>query len=244
MKMILTCMIATAALVAGCGGSSSSGGGDPGTDTGTPTADTGTVGGGDTGPGGTDTGPKADTGPGGTDTGPKADTGPGGTDTGPGGTDTGGGDTTTGGNTISGSADGTPFDTVSMALWFGAPDDPATTVIYVFSKPVKCSDFSTPGWDKRITDKTQFLEMKMFGLTPATYTVTTSATPAPGEASVNYTLSSTSGVPVETASSGGTVTLSTITPTTNATGSFALHFGANNLNGTYDATYCPGGHEP
>jgi hypothetical protein len=73
----------------------------------------------------------------------------------------------------------------------------------------------------------------------------TTLTPAPGEASVNYTLSSTAGTPTETSSSGGTVTLSTLTANTNATGSFALTFGAANaLNGTFNATFCPAGVEP
>lgn len=162
-----------------------------------------------------------------------------------GGTDTNGGaDSASGGNSISGSVGGTTFDTANMALWLGAPDDPSTTVVYLFSKPVNCSDLSTPGWDKRITDKTQFLEMKMFGLTPATFTVTTSATPAPGEAVVNYTLSATTGTPKETGGGGGTVTLTTVNATKNVTGSFALKFGTESLNGTYDAVYCPGGHEP
>jgi hypothetical protein len=148
-------------------------------------------------------------------------------------------------NTISGSATGSPFSTVATALWIGAPDDPTTTVIFLFSQPVACSAISAIGWDARITNATQVLEMKEFGTTPRTYTVVTTLTPAPGEASVNYTLSSTAGTPTETSSSGGTVTLSTLTANTNATGSFALTFGAANaLNGTFNATFCPAGVEP
>ncbi|HEY8040761.1 MAG TPA: hypothetical protein VIF15_13240 [Polyangiaceae bacterium] len=149
-----------------------------------------------------------------------------------------------GGTTISGSGDGTPFTNAATALWLGAPDSAATTVVYVFSNPVQCSDLATPGWDKRITDKTQFLEMKMFGTAPATFTVTTSVTPAPGEASVNYTLSSQTATPVETGGTGGTVVLTTVNASTDVTGTFDLQFGTNKLTGTYDATYCPGGHEP
>ena len=214
---------AIAVFMFGCGGSSSSGDGTtPGTDSGG-TTDSGTT----TKDGSTDDSGSTTTDSGSTttDTGPATESGP-------------------GGNTISGSADGTPFTTAAMALWLGSPDDAATTVVYVFSKPVKCSDLATPGWDTRITDKTQFLEMKMFGVTKATYTVTKSLTPAPGEASVNYTLSSTSGTPVETSSSGGTVTLTTIADKVNVTGSFALKFGTKDLAGTYDAVFCPGGHEP
>ena len=214
---ILACGIAS-----GCGSSSSTGDGSTAGDTGV-AVDTGSA-------------PTADSGP-------VADSGPA-TDSAL-ATDSGAPtDGSTGGSTVSGSADGTPFDTAAMALWLGAPDDPATTVVYVFSKPVKCSDLSTPGWDKRITNATQFLEMKMFGTTPATYKVTGSPTPAPGEAAVNYTLSSTAGVPKETAGTAGTVTLATVVATTDATGSFALTFGTHSVTGTYDATFCPGGHEP
>lgn len=153
-------------------------------------------------------------------------------------------DAGSGSGTITGSADGTPFTSVAQAIWLGAPDDPSTTVVYVFSKPVACSDLSSPGWDKRIADATQFLEMKMFGLAPATYTVVTTPTPAPGEASVNYTLSSQSGTPQETSASGATVTLDALQPQAVVTGSFNVTFGSNTLKGTYSAVYCPGGHEP
>jgi hypothetical protein len=156
----------------------------------------------------------------------------------------GGASVDAGPSSISGSADGTPFTNVASSYWIGAPDDPATTVVFVFSKPTACKDLSPPGWDKRITDGTQFLEMKMFGLTPATYNVTTSLTPAPGEASVNYTLSSQSSTPAESGSSAGTVTLSTVAATKNVTGSFALKFANNSLTGTYNAVFCPGGNEP
>ena len=157
-------------------------------------------------------------------------------------------DAGTGSATVMGSADGTPFTTAAMAILLGSPDSATSTVVYVFSKPVMCSDLATPGWDKRITNATQFLELKMEGLAPATFNVVTTPTPAPGEATVNYTLSTTTGVPVETVGSGGTVTLTKLTAMTGASGSFAIKFandaGTNTLTGTYDAVFCPGGHEP
>lgn len=149
-----------------------------------------------------------------------------------------------GASSISGSADGTAFDTVAQSLWLGAPDSTSTTVVYVFSKPVACSDLASPGWDTRIPDATQFLEMKMFGTAPAPFTIVTTLTPAPGEASVNYTLSSQTGTPNEMGASGGTVTLDTIQAQLTATGTFNVHFGQNALTGKFAATYCPGGHEP
>ena len=147
-------------------------------------------------------------------------------------------------SSISGSADGTPFTTAAQALWLGAPDSASTTVVYVFSKPIACSDLASPGWDTRIPDATQFLEMKMFGTAPASFTVVTTLTPAPGEASVNYTLSSQTGTPNEMGASGGTVTLDTVQAQLTATGTVDVHFAQNTLTGNYVATYCPGGHEP
>ncbi|MGH7284273.1 MAG: hypothetical protein ACRELY_22325 [Polyangiaceae bacterium] len=149
-----------------------------------------------------------------------------------------------GGGTISGSPGGSPFSSVATSYVIGAPDDQATTVVFVFSKPVACADLGNPGWDQRITDGTQILELKAFGTSPADFNVVTTLTPAPGEASVNYTLSSTTGTPNEIGASGGTLTLSTLSAGATATGSFALMFGADHLTGTFDAIYCPGGHEP
>jgi hypothetical protein len=160
-------------------------------------------------------------------------------------TDTGPGTTTgTGTGTVTGSVAGAPFGSVATALWAGAPDDPATTVVYVFSKPIACSELGSPGWDTRITDGTSVLEMKAFGSAPGAFKVVTTPTPAPGEASVNFTLSSTSGTPKEQGSSAGTVTLTSLAPNASAKGSFMLTFGTSTLSGSFDAVYCPGGHEP
>ncbi|MDB4993558.1 MAG: hypothetical protein JWM74_990 [Myxococcaceae bacterium] len=149
-----------------------------------------------------------------------------------------------GAGTVSGSVDGTPFTTVTTSYLIGAPDSAETTVVFVFSKPVKCSDLATPGWDQRIADGTQLLEMKIFGKDPGAFKAVTTVTPAPGEASVNYTLSSTAGTPKETGSSGGSVTLEALAASTSAQGRFSLQFGASKLDGTFDAVFCPGGHEP
>ncbi len=145
---------------------------------------------------------------------------------------------------VSGSADGSPFTTLATSYVIGAPDSAATTVVFVFSKPVRCVDLATPGWDSRIADKTQFLEIKFFGKEPGMFTAVTTVTPAPGEASVNYTLSSTSATPNEIGAKGGTTTLTSVVPEGSAGGAFALMFGSNSLKGTFNAVFCPGGHEP
>jgi hypothetical protein len=129
-------------------------------------------------------------------------------------------------------------------MWIGSPDSDATTVVYLFSHAVSCADLCSPAWDQRIANGTQVLEMKMFGTMPATYQAVTTLTPAPGEASVNFTRSSTTGTPMEVSGSGGTVTLSTLQANTLATGTFSLMFGGQAVSGSFNAVYCPGGHEP
>jgi hypothetical protein len=149
-----------------------------------------------------------------------------------------------GAGTVSGSVDGAPYGAVSTAFWAGAPDDATTTVIYVFSAPVPCTELASPGWDSRIANATKVLEMKAIGTTAATYSVVTTPTPAPGEASVNFTLSSTSGTPKEQSSSAGTLTLKKLTPNASAQGEFSFTFGKSTVTGSFDAVFCPGGHEP
>jgi len=145
---------------------------------------------------------------------------------------------------IEGGAADAAFTSAATTLWLGAPDSAATTVVYVFSNRIQCSELASAGWDTRIRDKTQILEIKMFGVTPQTYAAVATMTPAPGEASVNYTLSSTTGVPIEQFGNGGTVTLAALNAQSDATGAFDLHFGSSALSGTFDAAFCPGGHEP
>jgi hypothetical protein len=151
-----------------------------------------------------------------------------------------------GGNaTVHGTLGGRPFEMASSSWLIGAPDDPQQTrVIYVFDKPVTCSEISMAGWDTAITDATQALEIKLIGTKPGKYPVATSAQPATGEASVNYTLSAMTGTPAETVSKSGSVTLDAITDGTSANGSFDLSFPNGSVTGTFDAAYCPNGHEP
>ena len=162
-----------------------------------------------------------------------------------GGKKSSGGSTVPGGSgSISGSVAGHPDSTVAASYLIGSPDDPATTVVYAFDTPVLCSDITATGWDTRITDGTQILEMKMIGQSLQTYVVATNAVAAAGRSTVNYTLSSTTGTPQEVLSSGGNVVLSTRTSGVGATGTFALSFPAGSLTGTYDAAFCAGGREP
>lgn len=154
------------------------------------------------------------------------------------------GEAGSGSGTIMGAPDAAPFTSVGTSLWIGSPDSDATIVVYLFSRVVGCGELCSPAWDQRIANDTQVLEMKLFGTAPATFTAVTTLTPAPGEASVNLTRSSTSGTPVEVSGSGGSVMLTVLEPHTSATGTFSLMFGAAAVSGTFNALYCPGGHEP
>jgi hypothetical protein len=147
--------------------------------------------------------------------------------------------------TVHGTLGGRPFEMASSSWLIGAPDDPQQTrVIYVFDKPIACSEISMAGWDTTITDATQALEIKLIGTKAGKYPVATSAQPATGEANVNYTLSTTTGTPAETVSKSGIVTLDAIKDGTSASGSFDLTFPNGSATGTFDAAYCPAGHEP
>jgi hypothetical protein len=149
---------------------------------------------------------------------------------------------TGGGGTITGSVNNDPaFATVSVAYLIGASDSPAdTTVVYVFSKAVGCNDISAVGWDTRVPQDAQFVELKMNGTTaPATFTVVTRLSTAPGEANTNYTMAVK-----EQVASGGSVTLATLVPKTSASGSFAVTFQAGKLDGAFDAVWCEKGVEP
>ncbi len=156
---------------------------------------------------------------------------------------------TPGTGTLSGAVGGVPFD-VAQTVWAGAPDDPASTVVYVFSKTVDCAKLHPAGWadDGRIPAGTQFLEIKMKGTTsPDTFTVIGGAGTnlAPHEASVNYSLTSLDGgASAETISSGGAATISRLRAGVDVAGTFSLKFGAANVAGTFDAAFCAGGTEP
>ena len=147
--------------------------------------------------------------------------------------------------TISGKAGGKSVDTVASAYFIGQGDDPThTTVVYVFDTTVSCADLGSAGWDQAITSGTGALEMKLVGTKAGKYAVATGATPLQGEASVNFTVSSTSGTPAENSSHGGSVQLDTLDPEKLAKGSFDLQFADGALKGTFAAAWCPDGHEP
>jgi hypothetical protein len=146
-------------------------------------------------------------------------------------------------DTIVGSADGKPF-TNAAAFFIESPDVDSTTVIYVFSRPMRCLDLSFSGWDQELPQQTTFLELKVFAREPGALPAVTAEAPGPGEAVASYTRSAGAATPNETRATGGTVTLAAFAPGTSATVTFSLVFGTHRLMGNVTAVYCLGGHEP
>lgn len=146
---------------------------------------------------------------------------------------------------LSGTVAGHTLGSVSAAYLIGQSDDPAhTTVIYMFDTAVACADIGAVGWDKKVTDKTGALEMKLIGKMPAKYPIATGPNPAQGEAVVNFTETSKTATPQEETSTSGHVQLDTLVDAKSATGTLDLVFAQGSLKGSFSANWCPGGHEP
>jgi hypothetical protein len=131
----------------------------------------------------------------------------------------------------------------------------------MFNAAVSCHDaalgFGAMGWDGKLPDKTQFLELKAYGPTtgtsppvmPGTFTVVNpspTTTPSPGQAVANHSLSHPTGTAsAETITSNGTLMITSIVDKASTAGSFTLHFPNNEtLTGTFNAGYCDIGVEP
>jgi hypothetical protein len=155
-------------------------------------------------------------------------------------------DTSAGGTgKIDGTLDGRAYARVAAAYVIGQPDDPdRTVVVYLLDNPIACGELAAPGWDERVTDGTQSLELKLIGQAPGQYPVPADGRPSSGESTDNYTLTSTAGAPAEVSANAGAVTLDSYEADASAVGSFDLTFGDGSLSGTFSATWCADGHEP
>jgi hypothetical protein len=147
-------------------------------------------------------------------------------------------------STIGPSGGAPPFSQVASAFVIENPDSEGTTVIYLFSSPVRCMDLSFTAWDRALADGTMILELKLFGKTPGGYAVVGSQTPSPREAAVEWERTAGKFPPTDARSSGGWVTLDAPSSRGLASGTFAVVLGSGRLNGTFHATSCPEGHEP
>ncbi len=146
--------------------------------------------------------------------------------------------------TIAGAAGGVPFTHVAAAFVIESPDSDATTVVYLFSNPVRCLDLSFSGWDRAVSNGTLVLELKLLGKAPGTFISVTDPTLSVREAAAEWMRTSADPPPVEVRSKGGFIKLETLSARGPATGGFSLDFGVSRLTGTFNAAFCAGGHEP
>ena len=145
---------------------------------------------------------------------------------------------------IAGAVRGAPFTQVASAFRIESPDSDRATVIYLLSRPVRCIDLSFTGWDRALPHGTSVLEIEVLGKTAGSFLAVSSATLSPFEAAVEYERPSPDEPGNETRSTGGWVTIDTLSPQGPAAGTFTLDFGGDHLAGTFNALFCPGGHEP
>jgi hypothetical protein len=140
-------------------------------------------------------------------------------------------------------ADGALIAPRESSFVIESPDADAATVVYLFSKPVRCLDLSLPGWDKLMGDKTFVLEIVLGGKGPGTYRVTTTAL-GPDGASVQVPRSSGRAGGESLQAGDGAVRLESRRPRGAAQGSFDVTVGGRQWLARFDAEYCAGGHQP
>jgi hypothetical protein len=148
------------------------------------------------------------------------------------------------GGTVSGSADGRDFGPVATAFVIESPDSNAATVVYLFSKAVRCLDLSFSQWDQALDPNTMVLELDIVGKAPGSYLAVDTSAPSAREAVVRVARASARGGRGESRASGGWLTVDALSPGGPARGSFALTFGSRPMSGSFNAAFCPEGHEP
>ena len=123
------------------------------------------------------------------------------------------------------------------------PDSEETTVVYLFSTPVRCLDLSLPDWDTSIGEANLALEVVVGGREPGMYRVVDSS-PARGEASIRTVRSPSHARSAELHAVNGWVRLEAATPGSSVKGSFEATVGASGWVARFNADDCPGGHQP
>jgi hypothetical protein len=147
------------------------------------------------------------------------------------------------GSTVEGSVAGREFGAVASALLIESPECSRATVVYLFSKPVRCLDLSFAGWDQAMDPAAAVLELHVEGRTAGSYLVVDAPSPTAGEAVVRSVSAPKRGTAGEASATGGWITMEKVAPS-GATGTFAVTFGARQVKGRFEAAFCPSGHEP
>jgi hypothetical protein len=133
---------------------------------------------------------------------------------------------------------------VATSFVIESPDSNAATVVYLFSKPVRCLDLSFSAWDQALDPNTMVLELDLVGKAPGSYLAVDTPTPSQREAVIRVARASARGGPRELRANGGWLTIDSLSPGGPARGSFAVTFGSHPMSGKFDAAFCPEGHEP
>jgi hypothetical protein len=107
---------------------------------------------------------------------------------------------------ITGLVGGVRFTDVAAAFVIESPDSDATTVIYLFSKSVRCVDLSFSRWDRAIATGTLVLDLKLLGKDRGSFLSVTTPTISRREAAAEWVRTSAKGVEKEARSSGGWIT--------------------------------------
>lgn len=136
------------------------------------------------------------------------------------------------GGTISGAVQGKQWAVVRSGYWIGRPSaGSAPVIVFLFETPKSCSDIALANWDK-ILGSTQLLEIAVIDAAMGSYAI-------PSQADVAYLYDN-----YNPSADSGTVTVDSLEPAQNITGTFDATFGSDSLAGTFDATYCADGVEP
>jgi hypothetical protein len=145
---------------------------------------------------------------------------------------------------VSGKVDGKTFGQIVSSFVIESPDSSAVTVLYLFSKPVRCVDLSFSAWDQALDPSTMILELDLVGKDAGSYRVIDAPNPSAHQAFVRMGRPATRGGLGELSATSGQVVLERRSPRGAARGAFALAFGDRPLSGRFDAEFCAGGHEP
>jgi hypothetical protein len=98
------------------------------------------------------------------------------------------------------------------------------------------------GWDERIKNNTQMLEIALTGTTPGTYPISVEPEPPEGEATLAAKYKTADGLQ-ESVATAGSVTIDSIDGDS-VVGSFDVTFPDGQASGTLSAANCSEGREP
>ena len=142
-------------------------------------------------------------------------------------------DPASGANAISGSIQGTSWSKLSRAYWLGKPSRGSSPfILFLFDSPVECAALVNPNWDKTLSADTQSLEIDLLDSEVRVHDVGNDVAVAYLKGFYNPD------------ADAGSVTLDAVNDAQNIAGNFDLTFGADALNGKFDALYCAEGVEP